>query len=182
MPNHPLKRLLQFAKPYKRDIRFGITYSVLNKIFDVMPELLIGVAVDVVVNQKDSFLAKFGIVDPMQQLWLIVALTIVIWVCESLFEYLHSLKWRNLAQNLQHDLRQSTYQHIQTLSPDFVHHERSGRLMAVLNEDINQIERFLNTGANDLIQVIVSSILVGAIFFSLTASTAVLALMPVPLI
>ncbi|HWS40639.1 MAG TPA: ABC transporter ATP-binding protein [Arenimonas sp.] len=182
MSNHPLKRLLQFAKPYKRDIRLGVSFSIFNKIFDVLPELLIGVAVDVVVNQKDSFVARFGIVEPMDQLWLLVALTVIIWVCESLFEYLHSLKWRNLAQNLQHDLRQSTYQHIQTIPPDFVHHERSGRLMAVLNEDINQIERFLNTGANDLIQVFVSSILIGAIFFSLTASTAVLALVPVPLI
>lgn len=182
MSNHPLKRLLQFAKPYKRDICLGVSFSIFNKIFDVLPELLIGVAVDVVVNQKDSFVARFGIVEPMNQLWLLVALTVIIWVCESLFEYLHSLKWRNLAQNLQHDLRQSAYQHIQILSPDFIHHERSGRLMAVLNEDINQIERFLNTGANDLIQVFVSSILIGAIFFSLTASTAALALVPVPLI
>ena len=180
--NHPLKRLLQFARPYRRDIRLGTLYSILNKIFDVLPELLIGVAVDVVVNQQDSFVARFGVKDPMQQLWLLVALTVLIWVCESLFEYLHSLKWRNLAQNLQHDLRLASYQHIQKLPPDFVNQERSGRLMAVMNEDINQIERFLNTGANDLIQVFVSSILVGAIFFSLTASTAVLALLPVPLI
>ncbi len=180
--NHPLKRLLQFARPYRRDIRLGALYSILNKIFDVLPELLIGVAVDVVVNQQDSFVARFGVKDPMQQLWLLVVITAVIWACESLFEYLHSLKWRNLAQNLQHDLRLATYQHIQKLPPDFVHQERSGRLMAVMNEDINQIERFLNTGTNDLIQVFVSSILVGAIFFSLTASTAVLALLPVPLI
>jgi len=179
---HPLKRLLQFARPYRRDIRLGTLYSILNKIFDVLPELLIGVAVDVVVNQRESFVARFGISDPMQQLWLLVALTVVIWVCESLFEYLHALKWRNLAQNLQHDLRQEAYRHIQKLPPDFVHQERSGRLMAVLNDDVNQIERFLNTGANDLIQVFVSSLLVGAIFFSLTASTAVLALLPVPLI
>ena len=180
--NHPLKRLLQFARPYRRDIRLGALYSILNKIFDVLPELLIGVAVDVVVNQQDSFVARFGVKDPMQQLWLLVVITAVIWACESLFEYFHSLKWRNLAQNLQHDLRLATYQHIQKLPPDFVNQERSGRLMAVMNEDINQIERFLNTGANDLIQVFVSSILVGAIFFSLTASTAVLALLPVPLI
>ena len=179
---HPLSRLRPFAHLYRNDVRLGVLYSVLNKFFDVLPELLIGVAVDVVVNQRDSFLARFGISDPMQQLWLIVALTVLIWLCESLFEYLHSLKWRNLAQNLQHDLRLAAYQHIQKLPPDFVHQERSGRLMAVLNEDVNQIERFLNTGANDLIQVFVSSILVGAIFFSLTASTAVLALLPVPLI
>jgi ATP-binding cassette subfamily B protein len=179
---HPLKRLLQFARPYRGDIRLGALYSVLNKIFDVLPELLIGVAVDVVVNQRDSFVSRFGISDPMQQLWLLVALTVIIWVCESLFEYLHALKWRNLAQNLQHDLRQAAYGHIQSLPPDFVHQERSGRLLAIMNEDINQIERFFNTGANDLIQVFVSSLLIGAVFFTLTASTAVLALLPIPLI
>jgi ATP-binding cassette subfamily B protein len=180
--DHPLRRLQRFARPYRRDIRLAALYSITNKFFDVLPEVLIGVAVDVVVNQRDSFAAQFGIRDPMQQLWVLVALTALIWICESLFEYLHSLKWRNLAQNLQHDLRLAAYAHVQTLPPDFVHQERSGRLMAVMNEDVNQIERFLNSGANDLLQVFVSSLMVGGIFFSLTASTAVLALLPVPLI
>ena len=179
---HPLKRLRRFAEPYRTAIRRGVLYSVLNKAFDVLPEILIGVAVDVVVNQRESFLARLGIADPMHQLWVLVGLTVVVWVCESLFEYLHRLVWRNLAQNLQHDLRLEAYSHIQRLPPDFIQEERSGRLMAALNEDVNQIERFLNTGANDLIQVGVSSLLVGAVFFSLTASTAVLALLPIPLI
>jgi len=179
---HPLKRLRRFAEPYRTAIRRGVLYSVLNKAFDVLPEILIGVAVDVVVNQRESFLARLGIADPMHQLWVLVGLTVVVWVCESLFEYLHRLVWRNLAQNLQHDLRLEAYSHMQRLPPDFIQEERSGRLMAALNEDVNQIERFLNTGANDMIQVGVSSILVGAVFFSLTASTAVLALLPIPLI
>ena len=179
---HPLKRLRRFAEPYRTAIRRGVLYSALNKAFDVLPEILIGVAVDVVVNQRESFLARLGIADPMHQLWVLVGLTVVVWVCESLFEYLHRLVWRNLAQNLQHDLRLEAYSHIQRLPPDFIQEERSGRLMAALNEDVNQIERFLNTGANDLIQVGVSSLLVGAVFFSLTASTAVLALLPIPLI
>ena len=179
---HPLKRLRRFAEPYRTAIRRGVLYSVLNKAFDVLPEILIGVAVDVVVNQRESFLARLGIADPMHQLWVLVGLTVLVWVCESLFEYLHRLVWRNLAQNLQHDLRLEAYSHIQRLPPDFIQEERSGRLMAALNEDVNQIERFLNTGANDLIQVGVSSLLVGAVFFSLTASTAVLALLPIPLI
>ena len=179
---HPLKRLRRFAEPYRTAIRRGVLYSALNKAFDVLPEILIGVAVDVVVNQRESFLARLGIADPMHQLWVLVGLTVVVWVCESLFEYLHRLVWRNLAQNLQHDLRLEAYAQIQRLPPDFIQEERSGRLMAALNEDVNQIERFLNTGANDLIQVGVSSLLVGAVFFSLTASTAVLALLPIPLI
>ena len=179
---HPLRRLLAFARPYRRNAVLASIFSVLNKIFDVLPELLIGVAVDVVVNQRASFLARAGIADPMNQLWLLVALTVLIWVCESSFEYLYALKWRGLAQDLQHELRQAAYAHLQQLPPDFIANERSGRLMALMNEDVNQIERFLNTGANDLIQVFCSSLLVGAVFFVITAKLALLALLPIPLI
>jgi ATP-binding cassette subfamily B protein len=179
---HPLQRLFAFARPYRRDAVLGTVYSVLNKFFDVLPELLIGVAVDVVVNQRASFLARLGLVDPMRQLYVLVALTIAVWVFESLFQYLYSLKWRVLAQDLQHELRQAAYAHLQLQPPDFIARERSGRLMALMNEDVNQIERFLNTGANDLIQVFCSSLMVGAVFFFLTADLAVLALLPIPLI
>ncbi len=157
-------------------------YSVLNKIFDVLPELLIGVAVDIVVNQRDSFMATLGVADPLQQLVWLTVLTIVIWLLESLFEYLYAIKWRGLAQDLQHELRQAAYAHVQALPPDFVSSARSGRLLAVMNEDVHQVERFLNTGANDVIQVIVSSLLVGGVFFVLTADLAALAFLPIPLI
>ncbi|MCX7042226.1 MAG: ABC transporter ATP-binding protein [Gammaproteobacteria bacterium] len=179
---HPLRRLFAFARPYRRDAVLGSIYSVLNKFFDVLPELLIGVAVDVVVNRQASFLARLGLVDPMQQLYALVALTIAVWVFESLFEYLYALKWRGLAQNLQHELRNAAYEHLQALPPDTIARERSGRLMALLNEDVNQIERFLNTGANDLIQVFCASLLIGGVFFVLTADLAVLAMLPIPLI
>jgi ATP-binding cassette, subfamily B, bacterial len=179
---HPLKRLSNFARPYRRNIRLGSLYSVLNKFFDVLPEILIGVSVDVVVSQKNSFIAKFGVSDPMDQLWILAALTVIIWVLESFFEYLYALKWRGLAQDMQHELRQAAYSHLQKMPPDFIHQERSGKLMALMNEDVNQIERFLNTGANDLIQVFCSSLLVGAVFFILTADLAVMAVLPIPLI
>ena len=66
---HPLRRLAGFARPFRRNAVLGTVYSVLNKVFDVLPELLIGVAVDVVVNQKASFMARMGLPEPMHQLY-----------------------------------------------------------------------------------------------------------------
>ena len=179
---HPLRRLFRYARPYRRDAALASLYSVLNKVFDVLPEALIGVAVDIVVNQRDSFLARMGVAEPLHQLLLLTGITVLVWLCESTFEYLYALKWRRLAQDLQHELRLAAYSHLQALPPDFVTDARSGRLMAVLNEDVHQIERFLNTGANDLIQVAVSASLIGTVFFLLTADLAALAFLPIPLI
>ena len=73
---HPLRRLLNFAKPYRRNIILGSVFSVCSKVFDVLPEILIGVSVDVVVNQKDSFLAKLGIIDPNALHWRVPCIAI----------------------------------------------------------------------------------------------------------
>ena len=180
--SHPLRRLFDHARPYRREVLIASTFSVLNKIFDVLPEVLIGMAVDVVVSRRASFVARLGVSEPREQLLLLAGLTVAIWVCESLFEYLYALRWRNLAQNLQHDVRMEAYRHVQRLELAWFEQRRTGSLMSILNDDINQMERFLNGGANDLIQVLTGSALVGAVFFTLTKKIAVLALLPIPLI
>jgi len=179
---HPLRRLFKYAGQYRRKVVIASVYSVLNKLFDVLPEVLIGVAVDVVVNKKASFVARLGVTDPKHQLILLAMLTVVIWIGESVFEYLYNLKWRNLAQDLQHDMRMEAYCHVQKLEMSYFERNRTGNLLAILNEDINQMERFLNGGANDLIQVFFGSMMVGAVFFVLTSKLAFLALVPVPFI
>lgn len=177
-----LLRLLRYAKGYRIDIVLASSYSVLNKFFDILPEVLIGIAVDTVIKRQDSFLARFGIPAVEEQLlWLGLA-TAVIWIFESYTEYLYEVKWRNLAQSLQHELRLDAYAHVQQLPLAFFEDKSSGQLLSILNDDINQLERFLNGGANSVIQVFTSSLLIGIIFFVLTPGVAILALLPVPFI
>ena len=71
---------------------------------------------------------------------------------------------------------------MQKLPLDWFERNRSGNLMAVLNEDVNQMERFLNNGLSSLIQVFMGTLMVGAVFFMLTWKLAALALIPVPFI
>lgn len=184
---HPLTKLLHYAQQYRTDFRLAALYSVLNKFFDILPEVLIGVAVDIVVNGDKSFLARqvlggLGITDTWHQLLVLGLVNTLIWGGESWFEYLLELKWRKLAQNLQHDLRLDTYDHVQKLDMAYFENQRTGNLMSILNEDINQMERFLNGGANQIIQVICSSIMVSAVFFALQPALAIISLLPVPLI
>ena len=87
-----------------------------------------------------------------------------------------------LAQNLQHDLRLDAYRHVQHLELAYFERNRTGNLMSVLNDDVNQLERFVNGGINDLLQVFFGSLMVGGVFFVLTREIAFLALIPVPFI
>lgn len=178
----PILRLLHYARAYRLRVLGASLCSVTNKLFDVAPEILIGIAIDVVVNQEQSFLAGLGLSDPRQQIYVLGLLTFLIWAGESLFEYLYMILWRNLAQGLQHDLRLDTYAHVQNLDLAYFEDRSSGGLTAILNDDINQLERFLDGGANNLIQVVTAVLAVGAVFFLLSPLIALLAFTPIPLI
>ncbi len=177
-----LLRLLRYARGFRRRIVFATIYSIMNKLFDVMPEILIGIAIDVVVRQQDSFVAELGIADPKWQLGLLGGLTLIVWMSESLFEYLLLISWRNLAQDLQHAMRLDAYEHVQRLDLAYFEDRSTGNLVTILNDDVNQLERFLNGGANDLIQVVTTVIAVGAVFFAISPTIAAIAFTPIPII
>lgn len=177
-----LLHLLRYARGYRRRIILAGTCSALNTFFDVMPEILIGVAIDVVVNQESSFVASLGFDTPKSQIVVLAVLTFIIWAGESVFEYLYLVLWRNLAQDLQADLRQDAYEQVQRQDMSFFESRSSGELSAILNDDVNQLERFLDGGANDFLQVFVSVVLVGGVFFAVSPTIALWAITPIPVV
>ncbi len=177
-----LKRLYSYSNKVQKEIILASVYSVLNKVFDLAPPILIGMAVDIVVKKEESYLSRYGITDVMEQLYILAFLTFVVWAAESIFEFLFKVKWRNIAQTMQHRLRIDGYGHLQSLDLKFFEDKSSGNLISVLNDDVNQLERFLDGGANSIIQVLTTVITVGTIFFYKSPTIALFSFMPVPLI
>ena len=161
---HPLKQLLQYMKPFRGKVRLATLFSILNKLFDLAPPILIGAAVDVVVQGEESFISGFGVTNPFNQLLWLAGVTVFVWVFESIFQYLFEVYWRDLAQYTQDSLRKDTYQNLQQQELAYFEDQSTGELNTILNDDINQLERFLDNGANDLIQVAVTVLVIGSIF------------------
>ena len=181
-PQHPLARLLRYGDKYRATIWQAVICSILNKLFDLAPPAIIGAAVDVVVQQEDSIVARFGITDIFGQLLVLSLLSAIVWGLESVFEYAYHRLWRNLAQDIQHDIRLDTYSHVQDLELAYFEEHSTGALLSILNDDINQLERFLDVGANEIIQVVTTAIVIGGSFFILTPDIAWMAILPIPII
>jgi ATP-binding cassette, subfamily B, bacterial len=179
---HPLKRLLAYGQQYRGQTWQAIISSIFNKLCDVAPEILIGIAVDVVVKKQDSFIANWGIRNVEQQLILLTIITIIVWILESLSQYVYTNLWRNLSQKIQHNLRLDAYGHVQKLELAYLENQSTGNLMAILGDDINQLERFLDVGANEIIQVVTNVIVIGGVFFVLAPTLAWWSVIPVPMI
>ena len=180
--DRPLGRLWRYATGHRRQVVTATVWSVLNKAMDIAPPMLIGAAIDIVVRQENSLLASFGVRTPRAQIVMLAGISFVIWMLESLFEYLLGVAWRNLAQTIQHELRLDAYTRMQSLELRYFEDRATGDLMAVLNDDVNQLERFLDAGANELLQVLTTVVLIGATFFYLAPGIAWMAFLPIPAI
>ncbi|MEL7328884.1 MAG: ABC transporter ATP-binding protein [Cyanobacteria bacterium J06559_1] len=181
-PAHPFARLMAYGQQYRSRAWLASLCSVLNNIFDLAPPALIGIAIDIVVDQQDSILARWGIVDLRSQFVVLSALTFLVWVLESAFQYAYELLWRNLSQAIEHDLRIEAYGHVQNLELAYFEERSTGQLMSMLNDDINQLERFLDRGANQLIQMTGTVVIIGTTFFVLAPGLAWMAVVPMPFI
>jgi len=177
-----LKHLFVYSQQQKTKAKRGIVYSILNKLFDLAPPVLIGVAIDIVVEGNESFLASLGVVDRRRQLVVLAILTFIIWGLESLFDYLSAVTWRGISQDIEHNLRIETFQNVLGLDMKYFENKSSGRLMAILNDDVNQLERFLDTGANKLLQTATTVIVIGGTFLYISPLIATFAFIPIPII
>ena len=146
----PLPRLLSYMRRHRGRVWLATSCSILNKLFDLAPPFLIGMAIDVVVKREASVLAGFGVPDPTTQLWVLAIITLVVWGLESLFQFWYGVLWRNLAQTVQHEMRLDAFGHLQRLEMAYFEDQSTGTLMSILNDDVNQLERFLDGGANTL--------------------------------
>ena len=182
MKENNLKDLFNYALEQGTKVRRGIIYSILNKLFDLAPPVLIGVAIDIVVEGSDSFIGNLGYTDRRQQLIILAIVTFIIWALESSFDYIAAVTWRNISQDIEHSLRTDTFNNVLGLDLAFFENKSSGRLMAILNDDVNQLETFLDNGANRLVQTATTVFVIGGTFLYISPLVAVFAFIPIPII
>lgn len=88
-----------------------------------------------------------------------------------------------IAAHIGYDLRNKLYNHIQNLSFTFHDHSQTGQLISRCIEDVRAIERFTGVGVVDLIRIVLLSIGITVLLFTINPYLATIAMLPmVPLV
>ncbi len=179
----PMRRLFHFLRPYRRPFALASSASVVNKLFDLMPPLLVGWVIDAVRGDAPAWMRWLARTDDAWSLAIFLSvLTVVIFAVESFFEWLLDLGFKRLAQRVQHDLRLQAYDHLQRREMAYFESQRTGDTLAILSDDVNQLERFLNTGFNEILQLVVLFLFSSAVLFSTSWQLALIGMIPIPMI
>ncbi|HYH44233.1 MAG TPA: ABC transporter ATP-binding protein [Thermoanaerobaculia bacterium] len=179
----PMARLFTYLAPYRGRLGFAVFASTANKVLDLMPPLLVGWVIDSLRGRPPGWIAGLaGTVDPWSMAVVLAALAVGIFFFESFFQWLYQDNFMRLAQQVQHDLRLDLYEQVQSREISFFEDHRLGEVLALLNDDVNQLERFLNTGFNELVQLAVLFLFAGTVMLQTSWELSIVGMLPIPVI
>ena len=179
----PMRRLFRYLDRYKGKLWSSISYSVINKFFDLMPPFLTAWMIDSVSGNIPIWISKWtGLTEVWPIILFLTALTVFIFGMESFFEWLFKRGFMELAQEVQHDLRMDAYTQLQSREIAYFEEQRTGNLMSMLNNDINQLERFLNDSFNAMVQMVTLVIFAGWSLCAVSLSLGIIGMLPLPFI
>ena len=184
---NPMRRL--FGKYGLRNARYfgmGLFGSVAARVLDLLPPLLLGIAIDSIFGTEPYALPlvpqSWIPGTTMGKFWFTIGTIAFAFFGGSAFHWVRNYGWNAFAQNIQHSVRTDTYDKMQRLNMDFFADKQTGEMMSILSNDVNRLERFLNDGMNSAFRLGVMVVAIAAILFGINWQLAFVALVPVPLI
>jgi len=178
--DHPMRRLFAYMRPMRGRVLFSISSSATNKVLDLAPPVLVAWLTDVIVGTPPSWISFIG--DKFAQIVFVAVLTVLIFGLESVFQWMYQYGFMTLAQNVQHKLRLDAYSRMQDREIQFFEEHRLGKTLAMLNDDVNQLERFLNSAMSEIVQLIVLILFSVVVLFAVSWPMAIVCLVPIPVI
>jgi ATP-binding cassette, subfamily B, bacterial len=187
----PMRRLIfDFGRPYWFSVTVGLISSIFARALDLLPALLLAVAIDSIFGEQ-AFHEQVPLTvlpeawlptTPEEQFWFVVVAIAGSFAFGAIFHWLRNWGFNAFSQSVQHDVRTATYDKMQRLDMEFFANKQTGEMMSVLSNDVNQLERFLNEGMNSATRLIVMVVGITGLLFWLNPQLALVSLAPVPLI
>jgi len=192
--DNPMRRLFaEYGRENTFEFVVGVLASVAARVLDLMPPVILGLAIDAIIRQETSFAAGFPVLPEAWvapyvpatrdgQFLLAVGIIVFSFTAGAVFHWLRNWGWNAYAQQIQHDVRTDTYDRMQLLNMDFFADKQTGEMMSILSNDVNRLERFLNDGMNSFFRLFVMVVAIAVVLLSYNWQLALVALLPVPLI
>ncbi|MFB6152981.1 MAG: ABC transporter ATP-binding protein, partial [Halodesulfurarchaeum sp.] len=189
---NPMRRLfLQYGRNHAHYFVVGVLGSTVARLLDLLPPVLLGIAIDAVFRDAVAFGARFPMTllpdawipaTESGQFWFTVTVIAVGFFGGAAFHWTRNWGWNSFAQKIQHDIRTDTYDDMQRLNMRFFADKQTGEMMSILSNDVNRLERFLNEGMNAAFRLSIMVLGIAVVLFATNWQLAIVALVPVPLI
>ncbi len=169
--------LFAFARPYRKRIAAGIACSAVARLFDLLPLVLVGQVVDTVTRTFQA-----GGQPPVREFAFYGLAVLATFIGLAFFQSFSNYALNVAAQDIRHDLRVTLYRHLQKLDLGFFENRQTGDVMAVVSNDVDNLESFFADTSTSMVRIVISGVGTYAFLFWLDWHLALLLLLPLPFV
>ncbi|MBI3654503.1 MAG: ABC transporter ATP-binding protein [Acidobacteria bacterium] len=167
----PFKRLLRYFAPYKGKIVFGIICVFMTNLVKLTAPIAIRNAVDALnTGVTHAVLLQYG------------GLVVLISIVQGVFLFTQRRVLINMSRDIEYDLRNDFYDHLQRLPFEFYQKNRTGDLMARATNDLGAVRMIVGPALMYSVNTIFSFILMLPIMARISTRLTLLAFVSIPLV
>ena len=188
--DRPLTRLFREYAPGRLGyFAAGMVANFVARMASLVPPLLLGVAIDAIFSGGEPNPDAFELpvvpdawlpTDPMAQFWFTIAAIVVAFLAVAAFTWIYGVTANLFAHDVMHTVRVDSFRKMQRLDMAFFDEKQTGEVMAVLNNDTQNLERFLDNALMNSARLVVMVGGITAVLFYLNWQLAVVTLFAVP--
>ena len=152
-------RVVPYAKQYPGRVLTGVFANAAARIFDLMPFVAIGLAVDYFTTDMLSGPQIVQDVvtgihsNPAYGYGILVFLG---FLCLAIFQGISEYAWQTLGYNIQHDLRMDATRSLIAMEASYYDLRQTGQIMSVLSSDVNQLEDVVSDSSTSIIRIVIT--------------------------
>lgn len=162
-----LLTLIPYLKKYQAKIIIGATMVLLTNIVAVVSPWILRNAIDRLYLEFSRDILLFY-----------AELLIAASVIEGLFRFLMRRILIGVSRNIEYDLRNDLFSHLQSLSPSFYQRNPTGDIMSRATNDLSAVRMVLGPGIMYSINTLFTAVLTVSILVSINLQLAILTLLP----
>ncbi|WP_423743139.1 ABC transporter ATP-binding protein (plasmid) [Haladaptatus sp. SPP-AMP-3] len=117
---------------------------------------------------------------PWNQVVFTVGIILVTQFLQLFVGWANDWGWHYFSEHVQHTLRVDAYEKTQRLGMEFFTDKRTGQILSILNNDVNQLQDFLQNYVSQILRITVQFLGIAVVLFSLKPALATITLIPVP--
>jgi ATP-binding cassette subfamily B protein len=156
-------RIFPYVRPYRFRAGVGIATNMCARIFDLVPFVFIGFAVDYYngnmvsggrLGELRAFIDDFFVNYIIDDQALVYGILIFLGFAGlAIFQGLSDYCWQTLGYKVQHDLRMNATQSLIRMEASYYDLRQTGVLMSVLSSDVNQLEDVISDSSTSIIRI-----------------------------
>ncbi len=164
-----VKRLLAYAKPYRKGFAFVLALMLFSISYDIIGPLLIG-------NIQGLIKTEFALSDLLWRIALYASLLIVTMICS----YAQSIVLQKIGQKIVSNIRLDLFEHIEKLSHEQLNHIPVGKLVTRVTNDTNGVSMMFTNIIVNLIKnvFVVLGVLVAMLCLNYMLTLTILCFVP----